>query len=109
MKASAKHTINVATEYHAPMFGTDRLPKDYCARHLNVQRIAKDMDLTEEQAQHLDSLVLIKEGVGDYWVAYKKAAYLSPIGKGAARHNKNNWLVVEEKLSECAQGVIDSL
>lgn len=109
MKVSTKHTTNVGHEYHSPLYNTDRLPKGYCARHFNVERIDKEMDLTPEQAEYLDSLVLIKEGVGDYWVAYTKAAFLSPIGKGIGRNDSDNWLVVDETLVTCAQGVIDSL
>lgn len=106
---SLKHTINVATEYHSPLYGSTRLPKDYCARHFNVERIRQDFDLTEEQLEHLDSLVLIKEGVGDFWTAYAKACYLGVSGKGTGRFDSNNWLNVDETLITCGAGVIAEL
>ena len=106
---SLKHTVNVATEYHSPLYGSSRLPKEYCARHFNVDRIRQDFGITEEQAEYLDSLVLIKEGVGDYWVAYTKACYLGVSCKGTGKFNSDNWLVVDETLITCGAGVIAEL
>jgi hypothetical protein len=102
MNFSLKHTINVTSEVFSPIDASGFCGRGYSARRLHVARIGQDMDLTLEQLTTLSSIVLIKEGVGDFWTAIRE-------DRLGDQFNSENWMAVEEVLSTMVKQLVETV
>lgn len=101
MKFSLKHTINVTSEIFSPNSFGEYAP-GVSARRLHLDRIAQEVDLTLEQLTTLSSIVLIKEGVGDFWTAIRA-------DRMGDQSNSDNWAGVEEQVVHLVKQLVETV